>query len=85
MRYSGFPLVALFLALGVSAFFTGVFMDQEALLQRVKRAARELDTLMADIREFTYVDLKALGSAERQAQIVFLALTLAVQGIHESS
>lgn len=69
----------------MSAFFTGVFMEQEDLLQRVKCAARELDTLMADIRGFTYVDLKALDTAERQAQIVFLALTQAVRGINGSA
>lgn len=63
----------------------GLFMEQESLLLRVKSAARELDTLIADIRGFTYVDLKALDMAERQVQIVFMALAQAVRGIHESA
>jgi len=61
-------------------------MGQEALLTRVQGAARELDTLIADIRGFTYVDLKALDTAERHAYLMLMLLTLAAQGdVHEST
>ncbi len=56
-------------------------MEQEPLFERIRKLAKDIDALVADIRGYTYVDLNALGTAQLNAQMLLMALTVAIQGI----